>query len=55
MNTINQILSGIRSILGITSSIRYTADGVKRETKTVSTFVKNRKEKKEAEKSNNQN
>jgi hypothetical protein len=55
MNTLNQILSGIRSVLGITSTIRSTASSVSREGKNVSTFVKNRKEKKEAEKSNNQN
>jgi len=55
MNAINQILSGIRSVLGITSSIRSTTQGISRESKNVSTFVKNRKEKKEAEKSNDQN
>jgi hypothetical protein len=55
MNTLNQILSGIRQVMGFTSSVRNTAQSVSRETKNVPTFVKNRKEKKEAEKSNYQN
>jgi len=53
MNTINQIISGVRNVLGITNSIRSTAGSVKREADHVSKFAQKQKAKKESKKVDN--
>ena len=50
MSSFNQILSGVRSVLGIASTVRSTAGSVKREADNVSKFAKKQKEKKESKK-----
>lgn len=49
MNAFSQILMQIRSILGLASTARYTADSIKRETDR---FKKKREEKKIANEQN---
>jgi hypothetical protein len=53
MNTINQILSGIRSVLGVTNTVRSTANSLKREAGNVSKFAEKQKEKRESKKVEN--
>ncbi len=50
MNSFNQLLSGIRSVLGIANTVRSTANSVKREADHVSKFAQKQKAKKESKK-----